>query len=221
MLLWGILKICNILTISKVLYIEDKILWEVFTMKLTKIISAVIAAAIASSGFMSAYATSIPRESAPTNATEDEIIITENIIGDILDEVASGELGYQMAAGRANTKVRQAVIAGQTNGYGFAALKPIAQNAIRTIRDMYLRPEAYEQAEEKVKELISDLIDEVKDGGDYETALNAAYTRIYQSVDSTYNPEDLIGVDLCYVDIPAVDSIMFNRARALLLEARD
>ena len=186
-----------------------------------KFISAVIAATVASTSFISAYAMNIPRESAPTNATEDEIVVTENIISDILDEVASGELGYLMAAARAKTRVRQAVMAGQTKEYGFGILSAITQNAIRTVRDMYLRPEAYKQAEEKVKALIPDLIEAVGNGSmDYDNALDEAYTRIYQSVDPTYNPENLIGVDLCYADIPAVDSIMFNRASKLLLEAK-
>ena len=53
----------------------------------------------------------------------------------------------------------------------------------------------------------------------YEDARKAAYTRIYQTVDPSYNPNDLFLVDFCYWDIPSIDSAMFNRARKLLLEA--
>lgn len=86
----------------------------------------------------SAHATEIQRESAPLNATEEQIVIVENIIGDILDEVEAGNLGYTEAAGAANTRVRKAVIAGETNDHGYGILSPIAQNAILAIRNMYL-----------------------------------------------------------------------------------
>lgn len=58
-----------------------------------------------------AFAAEIPRESAPLNATEEQICIVENLIGDILDEVQNGNLGYTLAAGYANTRIRKAVIA--------------------------------------------------------------------------------------------------------------
>lgn len=47
---------------------------------------------------ISALAAEIPRESTPLNATEAQIQITENIIGDILEEVQTGNLGYTLAA---------------------------------------------------------------------------------------------------------------------------
>ena len=108
-----------------------------------------------------AEAAGIPRESAPLNATEEQIVIVENLIGDILDEVAIGNMGYTEAAGMANTRVRKAVVAGETNGHGYGILSPIAQNAILDLRDMYLRPEVYAQAEEYLKVLLADLIAEV------------------------------------------------------------
>ena len=86
-----------------------------------------------------ASAAEIPRGSAPQNATEDAIVIVENIIGDILDVVATGELGYTEACGYANTRVRKAVIAGETNGYGYILLSAITQNTIRNLRETYLR----------------------------------------------------------------------------------
>lgn len=84
---------------------------------------------------ISAFAAEIPRESAPLNATEAQIQITESLISDILDEVQNGNLGYTLAAGYANTRIRKAVIANQTEGNGYGILSPIAQNAIRIIRD--------------------------------------------------------------------------------------
>jgi hypothetical protein len=63
-------------------------------------------------------------------------------------------LGYTETAGYANTRVRKAVIAGETNGPRYGILSPIAQNAILDIRDMYLRADAYNQAEEQLKVLL-------------------------------------------------------------------
>ena len=40
-----------------------------------------------------AFAAEIPRETAPLNATEEQICIVENLVGDILDKVQSGNLG--------------------------------------------------------------------------------------------------------------------------------
>ena len=50
------------------------------------------------------FAAKIPRESTPLNATEEQTQIVENLIGDILDEVQNGNLGYTLAAGYANTQ---------------------------------------------------------------------------------------------------------------------
>lgn len=145
-------------------------------MKATKIFTAVITAMLTLS---IAQAAEIPRESAPLNATEEQIIIVENLIGDILDEVAAGQLGYTEAAGVANTRVRKAVVAGETNGHGYGILSPIAQNAILYIRDIYLRPEVYAQAEEYLKVLLADLITAVQNSMDTEKARKLAYERIY------------------------------------------
>lgn len=100
-------------------------------MKATKIFTAAITAMLALS---TVQAAEIPRESAPLNATEEQIVIVENLIGDILDEVAAGQLGYTETAGAANTRVRKSVVAGETNGHGYGILSPIAQNAILDIR---------------------------------------------------------------------------------------
>ena len=110
-----------------------------------KIITLTLIAALSATA-TTAFAAPIPRESAPLNATEAQIQITENIVGDILDEVQTGKLGYTLAAGYANTKIRKAVMANQTDGNGYGILSPIAQNAIRVMRDKQLRPDAYAKA---------------------------------------------------------------------------
>ena len=114
-------------------------------MKATKIFTAVITAMLTLS---TAQAAEIPRESAPLNATEEHIVIVENLICDILGEVSSGQFSYTEDAGAANTRVRKTVVAGETKGHGFGILSSMVQNTILDIRDMYLRPEAYVQAEE-------------------------------------------------------------------------
>lgn len=105
-----------------------------------KKITTYIITAILMLSSVTANAASIPRETTPLNATEEQIQIVENLIGDILDEVQADRLGYALAAGYANTRIRKAVIANQTNGNGYGILSPIAQNAIRYYRDILLRP---------------------------------------------------------------------------------
>ncbi|MFQ7292428.1 MAG: hypothetical protein ACLRQ0_09365 [Monoglobales bacterium] len=187
-------------------------------MKTTKIFTAAVTAMLMIS---SAQAAEIPRESAPLNATEEQIVIAENLIGDILDEVAIGNMGYTEAAGMANTRVRKAVIAGETNGHGYGILSPIAQNAILDIRDMYLRSEAYAQAEAYLKLLLADLITAVQNGMDYMTALEQAYRKIYYDLNPSVDLEGQLSVDSCYRNMPPAERAVFNRARYLLLEAKD
>ena len=168
-----------------------------------------------------AFAANIPRETTPLNATEEQVCIVENLIGDILDEVQNGNLGYTLAAGYANTRIRKAVIAGETSGHGYGILSPIAQNAIRVMRDMMLRPDVYAQAEEQLKVLLADIINEVKNGMDMNTATKAAYEKIYQSVNPSFNYDEQFSLDTGYRDIPAVDMAMFTVARKLLIEAHN
>ena len=182
----------------------------VFTLLIALLISSVIPA----------YAEEIPRESLPRNTPPGSIPVAERLISGILDEVAAG-MGYSDAKIKAHNTILNAVLANETDGYGFAILKAISNNAIFEYRDMYLRPEYYKQAEEQVRVLISDLIEQVKNGGNYEEARKAAYTRIYQTADPSYNPDDYYLMDFCYWDVPAVDSALFNRARKLLLDAQE
>ena len=131
----------------------------------------------------------------------------------------NGNLGYTLAAGYANTRIRKAVIARETSGHGYGILSPIAQNAIRVMRDMQLRPDAYAQAEEELKILLADIITDVQNGKDYGEAVKEAYIRIYQSVDASFNYEEQFSLDTCYCNIPAVGMEKFTVARKLLLEA--
>lgn len=183
--------------------------------KIISIILSIIAITSAT-----AFAAEIPQESAPLNATEEQICIVENLIDDILDEVQNGNLGYTLAAGYANTRIRKAVIAKETNGHGYGILSPIAQNAIRVMRDKMLRPETYKQYEEYLKVLLADILVDVKNGKDLENARETAYSKIYQSVNPNFNYDEQFSLDTCYRDIPAVDVAMFTVARKLIIENR-
>ena len=168
---------------------------------------------------LSVNAADIPLESAPKGATVESVAITQSLMGHILDEVQNG-MGYAEARARANNIIFNAVINNQTCGYGFGILSAIADNAIFEYRDMYLRPDFYIQAEEKVKILIADIINEVENGTtDYETAEKKSRERIYQSVNPSFNFDEQIALDTCYRDIPSIDSVYFNRTRKLLQNA--
>lgn len=185
-----------------------------------KIKTVLTAAAILAAVTSTIYAAEIPIESAPENATAESIAITENLISPILDEVQNG-LGYQPAWCKAHNAVFNAVLAGNTNGYGYLELAAISRNAILYYRDMYLRPEYYAEKEAAAKALLSDLICEVENGTkNYDTALKEAYTKIYQTINPAYVPNEEIGIDRIYLDIPAADTVMFTQARKLLKEAQ-
>ena len=180
------------------------------------LLTAILTAAIT----QSVYAAEIPVECVPGNATPESIAITENLISPILDEVQNG-LGYQPAWCKAHNAVFNAVLAGNTNGYGYLDLAAVARNALIYYRDVYLRPEYYAEKEAAAKALLSDLICEVEnDTKNYDTALKEAYTKIYQTINPAYIPNEEIGVDRIYLDIPAADTVMFTQARKLLKEAQ-
>lgn len=172
---------------------------------------------IVSLSAISVNAASIPRESAPSGATEAEIIVAENLIGEILDKVRSG-LGYADARAKSNKIIFSAVLAHQTDGYGYGILTGIANNAIFQYRDMYLRPNFYIENEEKVRAIIADVITQYANGEiDYTTAEFNARVKIYQSVNPAFNPDEEFAKDSRYRDIPSVDSNLFTIARKLLL----
>lgn len=188
-------------------------------LKSKKLITVLLTAAMFTATATTSFAGTIPRESIPLNADEHAVEITENIISNYLDEAADGA-GYALVCGKANTAVRKAIIANQTEGYSYTDLSPIAQNAIRTICDMRLRPDVYQRAEEELKVLLADLLVEVQNGKDVTEARNEAYILIYKSKDANFNVDNYAYIDSCYwPDIPTVDSAYFNRARKLISEA--
>ena len=173
-----------------------------------KIKTFLTAAAISAAITSTTYAAEIPVECAPENATPESIPITENLISPILDEVQNG-------------LVFNAVLANETGGYGYLDLAAVARNALIYYRDVYLRPEYYAEKEAAAKALLSDLICEVENGTkDYDAALKEAYTKIYQTINPAYVPNEEIGIDRIYLDIPAADTVMFTQARKLLKEAQ-
>ena len=79
---------------------------------------------------------------------------------------------------------------------------------------MYLRPEFYTQNEDKVRKLISDVMEEYKLGKvDYNEAKKRAYEKIYQAVDASFDYDAEFAKDTCYRNIPSVDNSLFTIAR--------
>ncbi|HCB95965.1 MAG TPA: hypothetical protein DEP65_10420 [Ruminococcus sp.] len=162
----------------------------------------------------------VPRESAPCNATKHQIIVAENLISGVLDEVKNG-MGYAEARAKTNAIIFNAFLTGQTSGYSYGELTAIANNAIFQYRDMYLRPNFYIENEEKVREIIADVITQYANGEiDYTKAEFNARVKIYQSVNPAFNPDEELAKDTCYRDIPSVDNSLFTIARKLILEAK-
>lgn len=161
----------------------------------------------------------IPREAIPYNTPQQAVDVAQKLIGATLDKVEDG-LGYADAKAETNKIIFKAFLDKQTEGYSYGLLTIIANNAIFEYRDMYLRPEHYQKAEETVRVLLADLITAVENGSlTYMDAKKQAYIKIYQSVNPAFDPDEYYMTDFCYWDIPAVDSAVFNRARKVLLEA--
>lgn len=180
-----------------------------------KILITIIAVFIIST---TVNAAEIPIESTPCYATSESTIIAERLICDILDEVKNG-MGFADAMNKANGRIYNEVLAGNTSGYGYAILSSTARNAIFQYRDMYLRPDYYANSEETVRALIADLITEVENGTkDCNTAVKEAYVRIYKAADRNFDAESCYMTDFCYWDIQPVDSAVFTAARKLLLK---
>ena len=164
----------------------------------------------------SVSAAEVPRESAPSNATNEAIIFVENCIGDILTEVQNG-LGYSDARAKSNRIFFDAFLKGQTNGYSYGELVDIANCAIWQYRDMYLRPDFYKDNLEKVRAIIAPVIEDYKSGRiTYAEAEFKARNRIYQSVNPSFNPNVEYMKDPLSRDIPTVDNSLFILARKLL-----
>ena len=169
----------------------------------------------------SVSANTIPREAVPDGTPLKAVTVAENMVGNVFTKVQTGT-SYAVAKAEANRILLKAIIGGETDGIGFGVLSAIAHNSILEYRDMYLRPEFYATAEETVRNLISDVIEEVKKGNmDYETARKEAYTIIYRTADPTFDFANYEMVDPCYWNYPAVDFALLNRARKLLHETVD
>ena len=164
-------------------------------------------------------AAEVPRESAPCNATNEAIVIVESLIGDILTEVQNG-LGYADARAKSNRIFFDAFLKGQTNGYSYGELVDIANCAIWQYRDMYLRPDFYANNLEKVRAIIAPVIEDYKYCKiTYAEAEFNARTKIYQSVNPSFNPDLEYMKDPMSRVIPSVDNSLFILARKLLLNA--
>ena len=162
-------------------------------------------------------AAEVPRESAPCNATEKQIIVTERLVGHIFDEVING-MGYSDARAKSNVIIFNAWLNKQTDGYAFGELVNIANNAIWQYRDLYLRPNFYIDNEERVKAIITDVITKYQNGEiDYNKACFEAHVKIYQSVNPSFNPDVEYMKDPMSRVIPSVDNSLFIIARKLLI----
>ncbi len=164
-------------------------------------------------------AAEVPKESAPCNATNEAIVIVESFIGDILTEVQNS-MGYADARAKSNRIFFDAFLKGQTNGYSYGELVDIANCAIWQYRDMYLRPDFYANNLEKVRAIIAPVIEDYKYSKiTYAEAEFNARTKIYQSVNPSFNPDIEYMKDPMSRDIPSVDNSLFIIARKLLLNA--
>ncbi len=181
-----------------------------------RIIITAILMAIFTSNTMASAAT-VPRESLPCNATEEQIIVTERLVGHIFDEVINGT-GYADARAKSNRIIFNAWLNKQTDGFAYGELVNIANNAIWQYRDLYLRPNFYAENEAKVKAIIVDVITQYQNGEiDYNTACFECRVKIYQSVNPSFNPDIEFAKDTCYQNIPPVDNSLYAIARKLLL----
>ena len=164
-------------------------------------------------------AAEVPRESAPCNATNEAILVVECFIGNVLTEVQNG-LGYADARAKSNRIFFNAWLNGQTNGYSYGELVDIANCAIWQYRDMYLRPDFCADNLEKVRVIIAPVIEDYKSGKiTYAEAEFNARTKIYQSVNPSFNTDVEYMKDPMSRDIPSVDNSLFILARKLLLNA--
>ena len=162
-------------------------------------------------------ASEVPRESAPCNATNEAIIVVESFIGDILTEVQNG-MGYADARAKSNRIFFNAWLNGKTYGYSYGELVDIANAAIWQYRDMYLRPDFYANNLEKVRVIITPVIEDYKSGKiTYAEAEFNARNKIYQSVNPSFNPDVEYMKDSLSRDIPSVDNSLFILARKLIL----
>ena len=112
-------------------------------------------------------------------------------------------------------------LSGQTNDYRYGEFVDIANVVIWQYRDMYLRPDFYANNLEKVRVIIASVIEEYKSGKiTYAEVEFNARTKIYQSVNPSFNPDVEYMKDPLSRDIPSVDNSLFILARKLILESK-
>ncbi len=88
-------------------------------------------------GSTSVNAAPVPRESLPCNATEEQIVVTERLVGHIFDEVIIAGTGYADARAKSNRILFNAWLNNQTDGFAYGELVNIANNATWQYRDFY------------------------------------------------------------------------------------
>ena len=185
-----------------------------------KTLKAIVILILVSVFTTTTYAAEVPRESAPCNATNEAIVLVESYIEDILTEVQSG-LGYADARAKSNRIIFNAFLNGQTNGFSYGELVDIVNGAIFYYRDMYLRPNFYAENVERVRRIITSVIEDYKDGKiTYAEAEFNARVKIYQSITPLFNPDIEYTKDPIFRDIPPVDNSLFAIARKLILESK-
>lgn len=142
------------------------------------------------------------------------------MIADVLTEVQNG-MGYSDAKAKCDRIFFDALLNGKTNGISFGDLSIVAHNAIFQYRDMYLRPDFYAENVEKVRAIITPVIEDYKsDKITYSEAEFNARNKIYQSINPSFNPDVEYMKDPIYRDIPPVDNSLFRIAKKLLLETK-
>ena len=86
---------------------------------------------------------------------------------------------------------------------------------------MYLRPDFYAKNIEKVRAIITPVIEDYKSEKiTYAEAEFNARVKIYQSVNPNFNPDVEYMKDPIYRDIPSVDNSLFILARKLILTSK-
>ena len=103
----------------------------------------------------------------------------------------------------------------------YGELVDIANGAIFHYRNAYLRPNFYAENVERVRRIITSVIEDYKDGKiTYAEAEFNARVKIYQSINPSFNPDIEFAKDPIYRDIPPVDNSLFAIARKLILESK-
>ena len=130
-------------------------------------------------------------------------------------------LGYADARAKSNRIIFNAFLNGQTNGFSYGELVDIANGAIFHYRNAYLRPNFYMENVERVRNIITLVIEDYKSGKiTYTEAEFNVRVKIYQSINPSFNPDVEFAKDPIYRDIPPIDNSLFAIARKLILESK-